>query len=574
METQETLPVETPRRPWAVVLAWVAVAYALLSPPVLSAMAYWALPSSLAKWMPVEGVFYQTFVNMWLRWFPAWQDAELSLYDRLVEGESYYTHGPLVPLVSLFIVLMLIRYTRVRVKPSPGWGFAVLAASLLVHLTACLARVTFASGFAMVGVLAGLVLVVWGREALRRFWFPVALLLFMVPLPDVTIASFNFHLKMWATKIGVTVVDSLGIIVVRSGNSVILEGDKTLVVANVCNGLRTLISVIGFGALYAYVCKLRGPWRLGLFAMSVPVALVSNSLRVVALILVAHFVDVKTASGWFHDLSGLLIFVLAFALMFGLERVFLGFQTRVLGRPLQVLPLFPDVRRTEQDAGQMGRLVRSLSSRAGWIAMAVLLAIAGVTHALNERIPSVWTGRTAAGALMDTLTYRSDVYTHEERKLSKIELQILETEDYLYWRYSAPRQTAVDFCVIFSADNRKGIHPPDLCLEGSGQSIVYKGEVAVSDVPGRGAVVCREIVVQKGKWSEYFLYVYKCGDTYTSSFWKQQGTIFLNGLLSRNSSGALIRLSTVVDAEGLEAARDKLKAFVREGLPLLDRALP
>ena len=59
--------------------------------------------------------FGQNFVEMWTRWFPAWHRSGLSLYERFVPGESYYTHGPLVPLVSLLIVFLLIRYTTVPV---------------------------------------------------------------------------------------------------------------------------------------------------------------------------------------------------------------------------------------------------------------------------------------------------------------------------------------------------------------------------------------------------------------------------------------------------------------------------
>jgi exosortase len=171
--------------------------------------------------------------------------------------------------------------------------------------------------------VVGLILLLWGWTALRRLWFPVLFLAFMVPLPEVTIAQLNFRLKMLAADWGVALANGLGVLVERNGNQVFLEGGKTLVIANVCNGLRTLISLLAFGTLYAYVCRLRGLWRLGLLAMTIPVAVASNSLRIVSLILVADAWDVRTATGWYHDTSGMLVFVLAFALMFGLERLVL-----------------------------------------------------------------------------------------------------------------------------------------------------------------------------------------------------------------------------------------------------------
>ena len=68
--------------------------------------------------------------------------------------------------------------------------------------------------------------------ALRRLWFPLALLLFMVPLPEVTIADLNFHLKMLATDWGVALASRFGAVAERMGNRVLLREGKMLVVAN------------------------------------------------------------------------------------------------------------------------------------------------------------------------------------------------------------------------------------------------------------------------------------------------------------------------------------------------------
>ncbi|GAH80670.1 unnamed protein product, partial [marine sediment metagenome] len=243
--------------------------------------------------------------------------------DRLVEGESYYTHAPLVPLASVVIGWLLLRYTKVAVRPSPVLGGLLLAGSLLVHLLSCFVGVQFVQGFAFIGVVAGLVLCLWGSSVLRRLWFPIAILVFMTPLPPMAIAQMNFRLKMLAADWGVTVATFLGAASEHAGSRILLDGGKEMLVGNVCSGLRTLISLLGFGAIYAYVCRLRGWWRMGLFAMTVPVAIASNGLRITALILVAHLIDVPAATGWFHDISGVLVFVFAFLFMFGLERLVL-----------------------------------------------------------------------------------------------------------------------------------------------------------------------------------------------------------------------------------------------------------
>ena len=364
---QEHVNESTSKRPIVVLAGWVL------------------LPVSLAA------AFGHNFYEMWRRWFPAWHRGNLGLYDRIIGGESYYTHGPLVPLVSLIIAILLIRKTRIARRPCRGWGWAVLICGLLLHLVASLARVNFASGATFIIVLAGLVLLLWGAQAARRLWFPLLLLVFMIPAPEVSIANWNFHLKVYAAKFGVWLSQAVGILVERSGNTVYLfdaetETVKTLVIANVCNGLRTIISLLAFGALYAYVCKLRGWLRWLLFAMTVPVAVAANALRILSLILVCDIWNEEAATGWFHEFSGLMIYAIAFAGMFTIERLIL-WAMKVLRRDYEVLPLFNGVLRAEDDTEQWPRLVGALAAPRTWVAIGLVGLTAAGAWWLNRAGP-------------------------------------------------------------------------------------------------------------------------------------------------------------------------------------------
>jgi EpsI family protein len=537
---------DTPRRrrivPWALLALGLVVAYA------------------------------HNFAEMWHRWFPAWRRETFSLYDRFMEGESYYTHAPLVPLVSLIMAVLLIRHTRIPVRRRPVLGGAVLGAGLLFHLFASLARVNFASGFSIIAVVAGLVLMLWGTTALRRLWFPVAFLFFMVPLPQVSIYQLNFRLKMLAADLGVTAANVLGVAAEQNSNTVLLLGGKTLTIANVCGGLRTLISLIAFGALYAYVCKLRGLWRLGLFAMSVPVAVAANAIRIVTLIVVADVWNPEVATGFFHDFSGLMVYGLAFGMMFGVEHLVLSIR-KGLGRPAKVVPLFHGIERDPDDEDQWPRMLGAAASPTGWTAVVLVLAAAAGANWLNQSVPPVWTGEIAASAVPETLTVTGRELKGHDLPVEQSVMDILETDDILLRKYVARGSPPISFQLVFSKDNRKGTHPPDVCLEGGGWDIVAKGAVRLRDVEGRGTVPCREILAQKGGERVYHLYTYCCGDMYTPSFWEQQMWILLNGLLKRNASGALVEVSVPVDAD-LEEARRSCRQFMATVVPYLDRNLP
>lgn len=516
--------------------------------------------------------FEYNFAEMWLRWFPGWHRLNISFYDQIAQTQSYYTHAPLVPVVSFLIIFCLVRYTSIPTKPQPVIGLLVLTGAMFIHLTASFARVNFICGFTFIGVLAGLTLSLWGYIALRRLWFPILFLAFMVPLPEVSIAQLNFRLKILASDWGVALANLVGIIAEQSSNKVFLEGDKTLVIANVCNGLRTLISVMAFGALYAYICHLRGIWRIFLFVMSIPIAVASNALRIVSLIFVADMWSVEIATGWYHDLSGLMILVMSFLLLFSLERLVLWLY-RLIGKPITIVPLFHEERRGPDDQGQWKTLIGSIRTPSGRISIIIVILIAAGSWWLNKSAPPIYSENILKESLPAQVSIDGDLWNSYVLDFDAKVLVVLETESAILRRYVHPRQEPVDFCLVFSKDNRKGTHPPDLCLEGSGQNIIAKNGILVRDIPGWDKLSCRELVIQSGSRRTYYLYTYKCGNRYTGSFWLQQFMIFWNGLLDRNASGALIRISTPIET-GVDEARRKVIKFLHMGIPCLDRALP
>ena len=532
---------------------------------------------SIGIWLVIAAGLVTTFAgafqSMWFyHWFPAWRTPGLGLYKRLVEGDSYYTHAPLIALVSIIMGWLLCRHTRIPVRPRPIIGTAVLVMSLLLQWISCVGDVDFTKGFAFIGVLMGLVLMLWGGAALRRLWFPLALLLFMMPVPPMVIAQSNFRLKILAADWGVGLANLIGFPAERSGARLLLEGGKEMLVGNACSGLRTLISLFAFGAIYAVVCRLRGWWRLGLFAMTLPIALVSNCLRITGLIIVAHFTDVATATGTYHDISGVLVFVCAFLMMFGLEKSVLWIRAK-MGTPTVVAGLYADVRLPQADRSQAAALVGAPGTWRGALAAILVLACtAGVwaTAAESQTTEALASLREAVPA---QLQVGSDLATGRDCQMDEGTLRILQTDNYVSRVYRASDGASVDVCIIASKGNRRGSHPPDFCLEGGGGSIIVKNPLCLADVPELGELSCRELVLQRGGQYEYYLYVYRCGNSYTSSWYWQQVVVLGNRLVGNKIGGALVRLSTSARGVGDGEARQRLMNYMRAVIPHVSRAV-
>lgn len=517
-----------------------------------------------------------TFQEMWYRWFEAWHRTNWSLMDRLTKGDSYYTHGPIVAVVSLLIAWLIHRRVRRPVRCTPGSrtvGWTLLGLSLLAQLFAARAGVMFVSGFALIGVIGGLILLWGGWPLARAYWLPVIVLVFMVPLPMDTIAKLNFQLKFIATEMAVWLTNNVMAIPANMDGAYVYlpsgpDGQpKTLVVENICGGLRSMISLIFFAALFAVVCRVKGVWRWLMLVLAVPVAIASNVIRITSLNVVAYHFGVAAAGeeGDFHGWSGLLVFIVALGMLFGVEQLILW-----VGRRL---------RRDWSDPRLLGYLekVRGLPFSPPRIARPLPLAAVAATAVLSLfwwlEDPRLHRGHYAEKAVPETVEMGGVTFYSERGELSELERTILQTDDYLYRRFhGGDRHFSV--MIVFSPNNRKGTHPPDVCIEGGGSHIVSKRTVPLDAIPGRGPLRMRELVAQADASEQYFLYVYKCGRRYTDSYIMQQFLIFVNGLIDRNSAGALIRFDVPMRGRDVAAARQVALEAVEALMPGIDATLP
>ena len=258
------------------------------------------------------GLFFWTLTRMWERWHVS---------------TGYYSHGPLVLPISIAAAWIIIRRNGLPMqstRSSRTVALVMLIGALLIHLASMYARVIFVSGFMMIPIAAAFVLYLGGWPMLRRLWFPIAFLFFMVPLPDLTIYNINFHLKIFAAQASTAAVNALGVPSYLKGSDIFLQGGKQLTVEDACSGLRSLISLVAFATLFTYACRLRGYKRLLLLLSAVPIAVAANIVRIAVLTIVANNYSVAEATpgGHVHDLMGFVVFVIAFCIMFLLESLF------------------------------------------------------------------------------------------------------------------------------------------------------------------------------------------------------------------------------------------------------------
>lgn len=232
---------------------------------------------------------------------------------KFLENESNYSHGFLVPVISLFLIWkMKDELKEIPVSSSPK-GLILFCVGLLIHLVSRCFLIDFVSGFSLIPVIFGLSLYLLGKNITQKLIFSICFLVFMVPLPDVLTLFLTFHMKMFATYWATITINLIGIPAVMEGAKINLPNDF-LEIGAPCSGIRSLITLLALGSLYAYLSSISYTRKIILFLLTIPIALLSNLVRIVFLALITYVYGQKAAldePG--HTIAGLLVYIVALA---------------------------------------------------------------------------------------------------------------------------------------------------------------------------------------------------------------------------------------------------------------------
>ncbi len=223
----------------------------------------------------------------------------------------YYTHGVLVPLLSLFLVWRARDALALR-APSL-LGYPVIALGLALLVAGLWYSAYWVAGFSLPVVIAGIVLALFGRAVFRRWLFPLLFLLLMVPLPfDVWVAQW---LEAPTATLSTALVRLVGVPAYNEGSLITLPNAQ-FAVGGICAGLRSSIALFTL-ALFVVMVGTPGGLRnkLVLLALVIPLALVANVARIAVLLGVANIWGQTAAMSYYHDYSSYVFFALALLLL-------------------------------------------------------------------------------------------------------------------------------------------------------------------------------------------------------------------------------------------------------------------
>jgi exosortase len=229
-------------------------------------------------------------------------------------SDPQYSHGYLVPAFAALLLWTRRRRLVVAALRPSWWGAAFLLGGLVLRLGGTFFHFEWFDPISLLPSLAGVCLLLGGWAALRWCWPSILFLFFMIPLPYTVSVLLARPMQNVATVASTFLLQTLGWPALSEGN-VILLNDVELNIVEACSGLRML--VIFFALSTAVVLLVRRPaWeKVVIVLSSLPIALVSNVLRITLTGVLHDAVDDQWAHEVFHDLAGWLMMPVALALL-------------------------------------------------------------------------------------------------------------------------------------------------------------------------------------------------------------------------------------------------------------------
>jgi exosortase len=231
-----------------------------------------------------------------------------------------FSHGCFVPLFSIFVLWQdRARLGRLVARPS-NIGLVVLAFAMSVFVVGQMGAELFLTRFSLLLVLAAFVVLFRGWNVFRAFLFPWLFLILMIPIPAIIFNRITFPLQILASRLAAATLPLLGVPVLREGNVIHLPS-LALEVAEACSGIRSLMSLITLAIIYGFLTEKYIGVRWLLVLVSVPIAVVANSTRIIGTGLLVEYWNNDKAEGYFHASWGWIVFVISLLMLYAFRRL-------------------------------------------------------------------------------------------------------------------------------------------------------------------------------------------------------------------------------------------------------------
>jgi exosortase D (VPLPA-CTERM-specific) len=486
-----------------------------------------------------------------------------------------YSHGPLIPAISLYLFLRELRARAGMAPPDQTGdqvanrrpGILLLLAALTLGIFGNLVHIPDVVTYALILWVGGVMLTGFGWAEGRYHFLPVVHLVFMLPLPQFIYWKLSIFLQGISSELGVMFVSAMGVPVFLEGNIIDL-GIYKLQVAEACSGLRYLFPILSFSYLFAILY--RGPFwhKIVLLLTAAPLTVLMNSVRIGVIGVLVDRYGIEQAEGFLHFFEGWVVFLACVGLLFLLA---IGLQ-RLTADPK---PLSETIDLDFQGfGGQLTRLAGIVPS-AGLIAAALMSTAVAAAFVLTPATVPVVPDRDPFAVFPRNL----EGWSGSAESLTPDIEAVLNADDYVNMTYyaTAEREAVNLFVAYYDKQTEgSGIHSPEVCLPTGGWEVSditpHQVDTGLADY---GSFAVNRAVIQKGTSKQLVYYWFEQRGRHMTNDYLAKASVVWDSLTRGRSDGALVRFVTPILPDEAEADADaRLERFLALALKRMPRFLP
>ncbi len=236
-----------------------------------------------------------------------------------------YSHAYFILPISLWLTWRSRHELKMAIQQRPSnicnlLSFSVLILGGLMFFVGWRQDYVVIQTFSLIPVLLGLVGYLYGTSMIKILSFPILYLMLLVPPPFGILDSITMPMRYGIAAATELVLNFASYPITRSGLEMNI-GYNTIFMGEPCSGFRSLITMISLVLVYVYIGKGNLAKKIALTSLIVPMALLGNLARVITLCLITFYFGEEAGQGFFHNFSGILIFIITISGIMGVESI-------------------------------------------------------------------------------------------------------------------------------------------------------------------------------------------------------------------------------------------------------------
>ncbi len=468
-----------------------------------------------------------------------------------------YSYALSIPLITAFIIWnkrRLIASTPVSTSWLGGVFFFIF---LIISIYGILGSSPSAVRPALPLMILSICLFCFGKEIFKILAFPLSLLIFMIPLPTLIQTKIGVPLKVVSTKLGELILRLLGVSVYVEGNIIDL-GVTQLQVADACSGLRYILPLLALGVIFVYFFE-KSRWKQALLVVAtIPIAILTNALRIGGTGFLAQKFSVQLADGFFHGFSGWLLFLFALMLLFLFYHILSFIQRHK-----------PTRTKTQINAIRDSLLKMPAKSQISIVVSSIFLILAGILGYAAASLPPL--------IINKGLTNFPLQFNQWKGRPEDIEARIIAlsgAEDAFNGIYRSLNGKLVSLYIGYRGspftESENFFHSPNVCLPSIGWKTLASANHKITDVAGFNAIVVRKMLIEKMGYRQLVFYWFQTKSQVSADVNINRLHLTLHALRSDNTHDLFIRPITPLGPdENMAVAEKRLDQFVRDMMDTL-----